>query len=85
MTALKLYKFVKDNEIEIGHDDTDVWIFVPFWYLGEFTSLVGSDFFIDSAYDCQLKADYVVIELKPICKYFGIDVYETLEPEKVAK
>jgi hypothetical protein len=79
MTELKLYKFVKDNELEFRWHGDDVMLFVNFSELAEFTALLGRFFFDDGGSPVTLNRDCVCVEMKGICESFGLNLANVFE------
>lgn len=77
MTAKKLNKFITDNKIEWGRQNSDVFITIPIWLIGEFCSSLGYEFFIDTCFlKCELKFDTIIINISDVLYYFDINIDE---------
>jgi hypothetical protein len=80
MTALELYKYIKNYQIEWhwieDEEGQDVIIFPYIFQLEDFTKLLSSSDFDDDGIVCNLKHDYIVIKLKDLCESNGIELSE---------
>ena len=84
MTALKLYKFIKNNNIEYHwiDNDTDVVMFVGLSDLDEFYRLLmPSLIFEDEGIQCNMKDRYFCFKMDDICSHFDIDINEIFDKE----
>lgn len=86
MTALELYKFVNDNDIEWhwsnNGDKLDVIIFVNFYNIDDFHKILSDSIFDDEGIICHMKDGYFCFWMNDICEYFGIYLNEVFEKEK---
>lgn len=74
MTELKLYKFIKDNEIEIDwRTEKHLYIWIPFYHLEEFTKLLGYDYLCEGGEEVSLQHDCVCVDILDICECFDIE------------
>jgi hypothetical protein len=81
MTAIQLYKFVSDNDIEwhyIGDSDVprEVFILIPTHKVAIFSNLLKSYDFSDGGIECTLMDGYFAFLMKDLCEYFGIELSE---------
>lgn len=78
MTAIQLYKFIKENGLEHhNHGDTDVILFIPSYLMDEFCLLVkytGEDII-----NVVMRDTYFAIELEQIVNYYGFDLTDFRE------
>ncbi len=82
MTALKLYKFIRNNNVEWHYyDNDDVLLFVSFFQFEEFVNMLPKGLFDDEGLDCKIKDGYFVFHTKYICEYCGIDLKEVFVKE----
>lgn len=79
MTELQLYKFVQDKEIHWRGDKLLLWI--PFYDLSDFTSLVGVNYFSEGGEPVYLQSETVCIELNDLCECMDIKPENILERE----
>lgn len=83
MTALELYKYITDNNIEwYRHDNDgvdDVMIFPYFCQLDDFRKIAGPCLFDEDGVPCVLKDGYLAIWMKDICDFFGFDFNEVFK------
>ncbi len=83
MTALELYKYITDNNIEWDRHDNDgvedVIIFPYFCQLDDFRKIAGPYLFDDDGISCTLKDGYLAIWMKDICDYYGFDFNEVFK------
>lgn len=77
--AIKLYKFVTDNNIEYhkgGYLTTDIYMFVPIYLIAEFNKILGAKVFDEEGITCVMKENYFVFEMFEICENLDIDPEE---------
>lgn len=72
MTELELYKFCSDKELDWRRDN-NLYMWLSFHELSEFTELLGNDFFVESPMSVGLFYESVVINLVDVCFAHGID------------
>jgi hypothetical protein len=76
MSELELYKFIKDNNVEIDWRGEKLIIWIHHMDIKDFCELLGSEFFDDGGYDVNLRFGYsccIALDLVPICDYFDIE------------
>lgn len=74
MTALELYKFINDNNVEYTYiSDDEVIIFPYYFQLEKFSGILTPGIFDDGGLECEMQKDYIVINIVPICNYYDID------------
>jgi hypothetical protein len=68
----KLKKFISENDIKhrIYDFTNQVYIYIPFTLLSEFTQLFDEDYFFHDK-RCIIKFDCIFIEITAICSDFG--------------
>jgi len=76
MTAIELYKFVHDNELEYHWYDDDVLLFVPNDLLDKWNYLLGYNIKAEDGIKCIMKDGYFCFDMQYINDYFGIDSTE---------
>lgn len=82
MTELELYKFIKDNEIEIDWRlEKHLYIWIPFYHLEKFTKLLGYDNFFEGGEEVLLQYDCVCVDILDICERFNIEPTNILPKE----
>lgn len=79
MTELELYKFINDNSIEIDWRGENLYVWIPFYRLEEFTELLGCDNFAEGGEDVYLQYDCICIDLVDVCDRYDIDHNNILE------
>lgn len=81
MTPIKLYKFIKENNIKWHYtcEGDDVIMFVNNIYIDEFNNLIGSGISDEAGLNCIMKDAYICFYMKDICEYFGIELKEVFE------
>lgn len=88
MTALELYKFITDNEIEWHYDyngsrdKLDVIVFVHTFQLDYFRAILPLGIFDDSGIECRMKDGYFCFWMKDICEYSGIELSEVFNKDE---
>lgn len=80
MTALQLYKFITKHKLEYTHTSDEhgnkgVVLFVDFFALKEFCSLVKS--WLDLG--VTLRDGYICVDMQSICEAHDIDLSEVFE------
>lgn len=81
MTELDLYKFITENELEIDWRGKELVVWIPFYYLKDFTDMVGYSYFSEGGIDVNLQSDYIALDIADLCEHFGIST-ENIEPRK---
>jgi predicted aspartyl protease len=81
MTALKLYKFINENNIEIDWRGDELVIWVSFYDLKEFAEMLGRNFLSEGGYDVNLQNNCIALDIVPICEYFDIETTEIFAKE----
>lgn len=76
MTELQLYKFIKENCVEYHKFADDIILFVGYYLLEEFSTLLGSSILDEEGIKCTMKEKYICFDMKYICDYHGIDMKE---------
>ncbi|TVM01524.1 MAG: hypothetical protein CV087_10755 [Candidatus Brocadia sp. WS118] len=89
MNALDLYKFVTENNLEYNRleydsGEVEVLLFVEYYNISDFASLLGAGAFDDSGIECHMKDGYMVFEMNGICDDFGIDIDEVFPKKEYA-
>jgi len=80
MTALALYKFLQDVEHDWRDDELVAWI--EGYRLKEFTDMFPYSYFADGPMPVSLCFDVsIVLDLVPICEYFGIEPTDILKKQ----
>jgi hypothetical protein len=79
MTALDLYKFVHDNNIEANWYNNDVIMFIDFYLLKDLCKLFGTYTLDDDGINCVLKDGYICLWMADICEAEGIELMEIFE------
>lgn len=81
MTALSLYKFIKDHNIEYHwiNNDTDVIIFVHILALTAFNNILPKLMFETDGIECRMKDNYLAFRMEEICDYCEIDMKEVFD------
>lgn len=83
MTALQLYKFIKEHNVEYYWYDNDVILFVDCCNIAEFNKLLPTGIYEDSGLKCAMKEGYFCFEMKHICEYCDIaEMTDIFEPNK---
>ena len=83
MDALKLYKFICENRIEINWGDDDhLILWVPFYHLQDFTDMIGDNYLSDGGHDVNLQRHCVALDIIPICEYFDVEPTDILKKEE---
>jgi hypothetical protein len=80
MTAIQLYKFINDNDVEFrwqkNNGEIDVMIFPNVSQIEDFFNILSPSVFDDGGIDCTMMHGYFAIWMNDICKYYGIDMTE---------
>ena len=84
MTALQLYKFVFNNNLEyhVQHNDLDhakVYLHVPFLFLHDFQKLMGYNFISKGAVVGTLCEYSVCFEMREICEQMDIECFDVFD------
>jgi hypothetical protein len=86
MTALELYKYIKNNDIEWhwieDENEKDVMILPYIFQLEDFVKLLSPTDFDDEGIICNLKDGYIAIKLKYLCESNGIELSEVFPEEE---
>ncbi len=84
MTAIELYKFVKNNQIEYHYtkDHSDVLIFIPLYNIEEWDELLGPGITAEDPIKCYMKYGYLCFYMQDICNYFDIYLAEVFGEEE---
>lgn len=86
MTAIQLYKFISDNNVEWRYQDNDgtedVIVFINNYILDEFTEMIEHSTFDEGGVEVTLFGGYIAIWMGWICGYNDIDMKEVFVPEK---
>lgn len=86
MTAIELYKYIQENNIEWHYRDNDgnedVIIFSYTFQLEDFIKLLSGNCFDDGGIEISLMNGYVAIWMQDICEYYGIELKEVFDKEK---
>lgn len=73
----KLKLFASSHKYEWDFICDDVYLILPFHKLKEFISIFGTNEFnntFDEGYSILLKGNYIVIEMRDVCDYFGLNI-----------
>jgi len=81
MTALKLYKFIKDNECEISWNSKELILWISFLNLREFTELIGYDYLSEGGIKVNLGEWEIALDIVDLCEFFEIEPEEILAKE----
>ena len=81
MTAIKLYKFIAENEVGYHLDNDKVIIFISDYLIEDFKKLFTSGIFDDKGIGCIMQQDYFCFEMKYICEYYGIELKEIFDKD----
>ncbi len=81
MTAIQLYKFITECNIEYHWHKGDVLMMPGIFWIQSFYSLLSNTHFDDEGIKCTLKDGYLVFEMRDICEYYGIELEEVFTPE----
>jgi len=85
MTALELYRFIQDNNVEWHYEDNngsiDVIIF-PYNSSMEAFMKLTQGYDPDGGIECRLKDGYFAVWMDEICYYFGIGLEEVFDKDK---
>lgn len=86
MTALELYKFIHNSNIECRWDfndnKRDVIVFIPIWEMTDFSKLLSKYSFDDGGIECRFLDKYFAFWMKDICEYFDIDLVDIFGEDK---
>jgi hypothetical protein len=77
MTELQLYKFLRDNDVEMQWHENELMCYLDAWIIGEFCNLADQTLFDDEHIRCWLKKGYISFDLCYICEHYDI------EPENI--
>ena len=85
MTAIELYKFIEENNIEWHYEDNegaeDVIIFPYTFQIDSFYKLFTPCLFDDVGIGCIMKDGYFAFWMDDICSYYGIELSEVFKKE----
>jgi len=84
MTALDLYKYIKNNKIEWHwiEQKTDVIIFPAFHEVEDFLKLLNTSDFDDDGILCNIKDGYFAIEIGYIMEHHNIELSEVFTADE---
>ena len=87
MTAIELYKFIEENNIEFHYEDNDgkedVIIFPYIFHIDKFYQILNAGSILDDdGIECILKDGYFAIWMNDICAYNGVELSEVFDKEK---
>lgn len=81
MPELDLYKFIYENELEIGWRGKELVLWIDFYYLKDFTKLLGYNFLCEGL-EVILQENCIAIDIVDICEYFDINPTDILKLEE---
>lgn len=87
MTALELYKFINENDIEwrwetrIDTGERDVIMFPSAYIVEDFSELLSPTSFDDGGINCVMMDGYFAFWMNDICEHYGIKLEEIFKPE----
>lgn len=74
MTDLQLYKFIKENEVEIDWRGDELVIWLHPYDIKDFVELVGDNYITDGEVRGMIvSCGYIAIDIAPICEDFDIE------------
>lgn len=76
---IELYEFIREREINLFERDDriEVFLFIDFWDIEEFTNLLYQGWFEEGGIDCALQDSYIAIDIADILEeYGGIQQYK---------
>ena len=81
MTGLELYKFIdKYQSVEYHYiSDDEILVFIYHFLVSDFGKILDG---CDEPFDCVIRSDYMVINIVPICDYYGIDYEKIFDKEE---
>ncbi len=79
MTELELHKFVQEKKSEWHKHGEEIFMFVDFSDLDEFTKLISCSKSESAGVECYLKEHSLCVEMIDICEYYGIDPHKIFE------
>lgn len=82
MTAIKLYKFIQENSLEISWSGEELILWTNFYCIKEFAEMIGYDYLSDGGMDVNLQYDSIALDIVPICEYFDIEPTDILEKKE---
>lgn len=82
LLELRLYKFFSKNDIDLDWRDESLFAWIWHSSLEDFINIIGLDYFEGNYIQVNLQPEFVVIDLVPICKSFGINPEDILEKEQ---
>lgn len=73
MAELDLFRFLKENEIEISWSGEMLLAWIIHWNLDDFTKMITGALG-DGGIDCRLQdRGTICVDIVPLCDYYGID------------
>ena len=85
MTAIELYKFIEENNIEWHYRDNegdeDVLIFPYTFQIDRLSKLFTPCLFDDVGIECTMRDGYFAFWMNDICNYYGIELSEVFDKE----
>ncbi len=81
MTALDLYKFIEENEVEIDWRGSELVIWLHPYDIRDFTELIGYSYFSECGHDAILQFHNIALDIVPICEHFGIEPTDICKKE----
>ena len=81
MFESKLSNFIKEWEIEYNYTNDEILLFIYHFQLDIFMEIIEDSFFDDIALVCDLTADYLVIDITPLCDFYGVDFENIIKKE----
>jgi hypothetical protein len=85
MTAIELYRYIHENNIEwhrYEHEgEMDILICPYWWHIEDFCKLLGASDFEDAGVECHIKDNYFAIWMSGICDHHDIDIDEVFGKE----
>jgi len=79
LTGLQLYKFIYENELEIDWRGDELVLWIEFYYIEEFTELIGEYYLSEGGIEVNLRHDGIALDIVDLCEYFDIDPEDILE------
>ena len=82
MTELDLYKFLNNNDgVQYRWEDNNILVWISFYYLKDFTDMIGYNYLSESGMDCNLQNDCICVNITDIAEYHDIDLENILKKE----
>ncbi len=89
MTAIEIYRFISENELEWSYNfrdnKPDVILFVEIYNLEGFHKVLPRCIFDDSGLECYMKDGYFCFWMEDILAYSGIELEEVFQKDKEVK